>query len=380
MATRAVEKLGYRACVGVMLLDRRGRVWVGHRPDTPDEEGAGQWWQMPQGGIDAGEDPKTAAVRELREETGVKSAEVIAEAPEWYHYDLPPHLIGKSWGGRYRGQKQRWFALRFLGDDREIDLAPDGLKPEFDRWRWAAMDELETLIVPFKRKVYREVVREFRHLATPEKEAIASHSLRDLSTPSPRLRGEGRGEGQGLRRPTERLTNRCCAAAIIRLTSPGHPSISPQRTGLQKRGSRERVGTDPCPAGASPEHSVTRNVFIARPGPSRPFRTYTEESILNPFSELQLSGPLLKALAAEGYRAHSHPAPRHPRAPEGPRSFGHRPDRHRQDGGLRAAHPRPAGRHPSSARAPHLPRPRFSLPPASSPPRSPTASAPMGAS
>ena len=96
-----------------------------------------------------------AAVRELREETGVTSAEIIAEAPEWYYYDLPPHLIGKSWGGRYRGQKQRWFAFRFLGEDREVDLAPHGHKPEFDRWRWAEMDELEALIVPFKRKVYR---------------------------------------------------------------------------------------------------------------------------------------------------------------------------------------------------------------------------------
>ncbi len=178
MGKAALEKLGYRACVGVMLLNRDGLVWVGHRPDEPDEEGSGQWWQMPQGGIDGGEDPRKAAVRELREETGVTSAEVIAEAPEWYYYDLPPHLIGKSWGGRYRGQKQRWFAFRFLGDDREIDLAPHGHKAEFDRWRWAAMDELETLIVPFKRKVYRQVIREFRYLA-------ASFTDKAGSRPSP---------------------------------------------------------------------------------------------------------------------------------------------------------------------------------------------------
>lgn len=173
MSRAAIEKLGYRACVGVMLLNRSGLVWVGHRPDQPDEEGAGSWWQMPQGGIDGGEDPKTAAIRELLEETGVSSAQLIAEAPEWYYYDLPPHLIGKSWGGRFRGQKQRWFALRFFGDDREVDLAPFGHKPEFDSWRWASMDELEKLIVPFKRKVYREVIREFRHLA-----AVASPPLR----------------------------------------------------------------------------------------------------------------------------------------------------------------------------------------------------------
>jgi putative (di)nucleoside polyphosphate hydrolase len=169
------EKLGYRDCVGVMLLNSHGLVWIGHRPDQPDEEGAGQWWQMPQGGIDRGEDPRDAAIRELREETGVRSAKIIAEAPRWYYYDLPHHLVGISWGGRYRGQRQRWFAFRFLGEDAEVDLTPKGHKAEFDRWRWAAMDDLEGLIVPFKRKVYREVVRGFRHLVTaaPAKPAPA---------------------------------------------------------------------------------------------------------------------------------------------------------------------------------------------------------------
>jgi putative (di)nucleoside polyphosphate hydrolase len=158
--------LPYRPCVGIMLINRKGRVWIGRRPVTPDEEGAGQWWQMPQGGIDAGEDPRAAAARELFEETGVRSIEFMAEAPEWYLYDLPAHLVGVSWGGRYRGQKQRWFAFRFLGDDREVDIAPEGHKPEFEEWRWADIDEVTALIVPFKRRVYEDVAGVFRHLVS----------------------------------------------------------------------------------------------------------------------------------------------------------------------------------------------------------------------
>ena len=154
----------YRPCVGVLLLNRDGLVWVGRRFDKQNEEGTGHWWQMPQGGIDAKEDPERAALRELAEETGVVSAVVIAEAPRWYNYDLPAHLIGKSWKGRYRGQTQRWFALRFLGEDSEVNLAPPGHKQEFDQWRWANMDEIAALIVPFKREVYEKVIRDFRHL------------------------------------------------------------------------------------------------------------------------------------------------------------------------------------------------------------------------
>ncbi len=158
--------LPYRDCVGVMLINREGRVWVGRRADMPGEpEGRGDWWQMPQGGIDPGETPRAAALRELVEETGVTSARIIAESRDWHYYDLPDHLIGVAWKGRYRGQRQKWFAARFLGDDSEIDIsARHGGKPEFDRWRWAAMDELVTLIVPFKRAVYEKVVAEFAPL------------------------------------------------------------------------------------------------------------------------------------------------------------------------------------------------------------------------
>ena len=157
--------LPYRPCVGIMLLDQRGHVFVGRRPDVFDEEGRGEWWQMPQGGIDAGEDAAKAARRELHEETGVSSAEIVGETADWLRYDLPKHLIGRSWGGRYRGQRQKWFAMRFLGHDSEADLAPPGMKPEFDRWRWVPMAELLDLIVPFKRGVYEKVVAEFRPLA-----------------------------------------------------------------------------------------------------------------------------------------------------------------------------------------------------------------------
>jgi putative (di)nucleoside polyphosphate hydrolase len=154
----------YRPCVGVMLLNRDGLVWIGRRFDKRNDEGTGHWWQMPQGGIDEGEDPRIAVLRELAEETAVTSAEIIAESAHWYNYDLPEHLIGKSWNGKYRGQTQKWFALRFTGDDSEINLAPPGHKQEFDAWRWAPMGEVLNVIVPFKRGVYEKVIAEFRHL------------------------------------------------------------------------------------------------------------------------------------------------------------------------------------------------------------------------
>jgi putative (di)nucleoside polyphosphate hydrolase len=157
--------LPYRPCVGIMLLNARHDVWVGRRVGSPNQGNLSNFWQMPQGGIDEGEAPATAAIRELAEETGISSARIVAESTEWYPYDLPPELIGNIWGGKYRGQLQRWFALRFTGDDSEIDIAPPGQEREFIEWRWAPMADLPRLIVPFKRDVYSQVIAEFRHLA-----------------------------------------------------------------------------------------------------------------------------------------------------------------------------------------------------------------------
>jgi putative (di)nucleoside polyphosphate hydrolase len=163
------EQLAYRPCVGVMVLNRAGLIWIGRRHDAPGEpEGPGAWWQMPQGGIDEAEDPAQAALRELYEETSLRSVEIIAESRDWYTYDLPPNLRPRAWGGRYRGQKQKWFAMRFTGRDEEVALERPGHKAEFDAWRWASIDELVGLIVPFKRGVYEQVVREFAGLAKPD--------------------------------------------------------------------------------------------------------------------------------------------------------------------------------------------------------------------
>lgn len=147
---------GYRPCVGLFLLGPGRRAFVGQRLDTP---GA---WQMPQGGIDAGEAPLEAGLRELREEIGTDRAELLAESRCWRSYDLPPELARSIWGGRYRGQSQKWLALRFLGDEAEIRL--ETAHPEFDAWRWADPAELPALAVPFKRAVYLSVVDEFRPL------------------------------------------------------------------------------------------------------------------------------------------------------------------------------------------------------------------------
>jgi len=145
-----------------MLINASGLVWIGRRLPKWVGDKSSAIWQMPQGGIAPGEDPERAALRELEEETAVSSVEVLAEASGWLTYELPEHLVGVALKGRYRGQRQKWFAMRFTGDDREIDIsARDGRKAEFDAWRWARMAELPGLIVPFKRPIYDRLCLEF---------------------------------------------------------------------------------------------------------------------------------------------------------------------------------------------------------------------------
>ena len=161
-----MSTLPYRANVGAVLFNRDGKVFVARRADLANAEGAAGGWQLPQGGIDPQEDPRAAVLRELAEEIGTAHAEIIGEHPDWLTYDLPPELLGVALGGRYRGQRQRWFALRFLGDDSEIRLDADP-DPEFDAWRWAELAELTGLAVDFKRAIYQALVTSFARFATP---------------------------------------------------------------------------------------------------------------------------------------------------------------------------------------------------------------------
>lgn len=159
--TNTLADLPYRPCVGVVLMNPAGLIFAGQRIDSPTPA-----WQMPQGGIDEGEKPREAALRELWEETGVPGdlVEFVAKTPDWVTYDLPPELLGKVWGGKFRGQRQKWFLFRFTGRDDQIRIETD--HPEFSTWRWIGAEEMVASIVPFKRAVYEEVVAAFRdHLA-----------------------------------------------------------------------------------------------------------------------------------------------------------------------------------------------------------------------
>jgi putative (di)nucleoside polyphosphate hydrolase len=162
------ESLPYRPCVGMCVIDRKGRAFVGRRTEGPEHVDDVHVWQMPQGGVDEDEDTYKAALRELYEETSIRSIERVGEIEEWLTYDIPREIVGQAWKGKYRGQKQKWYAFRFTGDESEIDVAHPGggkHKPEFISWRWEKMGNLPGLIIPFKRAVYERVVAEFAPLA-----------------------------------------------------------------------------------------------------------------------------------------------------------------------------------------------------------------------
>ncbi len=162
------EDLPYRPCVGLAVFNAAGQVFVGSRIGGPEHVDAEHSWQMPQGGIDDGEDPYEAALRELYEETNIRSTKRLAETEGWLKYDIPHDIAGQAWKGKYRGQKQKWFALRFTGDESEIDVQTPGggsHKAEFMQWKWESLARTPELVVPFKRPVYEEVVAAFREFA-----------------------------------------------------------------------------------------------------------------------------------------------------------------------------------------------------------------------
>lgn len=167
MAKPDRESMPYRACVGVILLNTDGKAWIGKRIPKWEGDGSAHLWQMPQGGIDQGETPEEAAWRELAEETGATKATLLGQTSEWLYYDLPDDALGIALKGRYRGQKQHWFVMRFEGNDDDINIAPDDHKPEFSTWRWEALEALPDLVVPFKHALYTELVKQFQDLAKP---------------------------------------------------------------------------------------------------------------------------------------------------------------------------------------------------------------------
>lgn len=162
---RYIQKLPYRPSVGLMILNEKLEVFVGRRVDSKSEA-----WQMPQGGIDDGEHPKEAVLREMKEEIGTNNAQIIAETQQWYHYELPFYLISKLWNGRYRGQRQKWFLLKYLGNDSDINIHSTHM--EFIDWKWVKIEELTQIIVPFKKNLYISVIEEFRDVIISLKEKL----------------------------------------------------------------------------------------------------------------------------------------------------------------------------------------------------------------
>jgi putative (di)nucleoside polyphosphate hydrolase len=164
----AYDSLPYRPCAGLAVFNREGLVFTGRRIGGPEHVDNTHQWQMPQGGINPDEDNYQAALRELHEETNIRSVEKLGEIAEWLTYDIPREIAGRAWRGKYRGQKLKWFALRFTGDESEIDVAHPGggqHKPEFSAWRWERLEKAPELVVPFKRPVYERVVKEFARFA-----------------------------------------------------------------------------------------------------------------------------------------------------------------------------------------------------------------------
>lgn len=161
-----MTELPLRPNVGACLFNREGLVLIARRADQPAGEAASGAWQLPQGGLDRGEDPEAAVLRELEEEIGTRNAVVLGRMAEWLDYDLPAHLVGKALGGKYRGQTQMWFALRFLGTDGDIRLDTDRHQ-EFDAWQWAPLASLPSIAVPFRRPIYERLARDFARYAVP---------------------------------------------------------------------------------------------------------------------------------------------------------------------------------------------------------------------
>ncbi|QTL01996.1 RNA pyrophosphohydrolase [Aquabacter sp. L1I39] len=165
---RSSDDLPYRPCVGIAVFDRAGRVFMGQRAGGPEHVDMTYSWQLPQGGIDKGEDPYEAALRELYEETSIRSVKKLGEIEDWLSYDLPGRIVGQAWRGKYRGQTQKWFAFAFTGDEGEIEILKPGgghHKAEFMAWRWESLERAPELVVPFKRPVYERVANEFRRFA-----------------------------------------------------------------------------------------------------------------------------------------------------------------------------------------------------------------------